>query len=197
MAPLPDSNEGARIAFYVVFGAFLLLEWRIRLRSQFNPSGTRVERGSLRLVYVTIAGGLIGAFLLATRVHAAAIPSGRWVLFGVGLALMVAGIALRQWAIAVLGRFFTVNVRIHPDQQVVDRGPYRWVRHPSYTGLMATLLGIGLALGNWAALVLIVVLPTIGLVARIRVEERALLAGLGEPYRRFAATRAHLVPGIW
>ena len=140
---------------------------------------------------------MIGAFLLATRVHGAAIPSGRWVLFGVGLALMVAGIALRQWAIAVLGRFFTVNVRIHPDQQVVDRGPYRWVRHPSYTGLMATLLGIGLALGNWAALAMIVVLPTIGLVTRIRVEERALLAGLDEPYRRFAATRAHLIPGIW
>jgi protein-S-isoprenylcysteine O-methyltransferase Ste14 len=60
-----------------------------------------------------------------------------------------------------------------------------------------TFLGIGLALGNWAALIVLAVLPTAGLVVRIRLEERALLAGLGEPYRRFAATRPHLFPGLW
>jgi protein-S-isoprenylcysteine O-methyltransferase Ste14 len=110
---------------------------------------------------------------------------------------MCAGIALRQWAILLLGRFFTVDVRVHPDQPVIDRGPYRRLRHPAYTGLLVTLLGIGLALGNWAALPLVVLLPTAGLVVRIRAEERALLDGLGEPYRRFAATRARLIPGLW
>jgi protein-S-isoprenylcysteine O-methyltransferase Ste14 len=59
-------------------------------------------------------------------------------------------------------------VRVHPDQTVVERGPYRWVRHPSYTGLIMTFVGIGLALGNWAALALLVVVPTAGLVVRIR-----------------------------
>ena len=73
----------------------------------------------------------------------------------------------------------------------------RWVRHPSYTGLTLTFLGIGLALGNWAALIVLAVLPTAGLVVRIRFEERALLDGLGEPYRRFAASRARLFPGLW
>jgi protein-S-isoprenylcysteine O-methyltransferase Ste14 len=56
-----------------------------------------------------------------------------------------------------------------------------------------TFVGIGLALGNWAA----AVVPTAGLVVRIHFEERALLEGLGEPYRRFAASRAHLSPGLW
>jgi protein-S-isoprenylcysteine O-methyltransferase Ste14 len=60
-----------------------------------------------------------------------------------------------------------------------------------------TFVGIGLALGNWAALAVLAVVPTAGLVARIRTEERALLAGLGEPYRRFAAGRPHLFPGLW
>jgi protein-S-isoprenylcysteine O-methyltransferase Ste14 len=71
------------------------------------------------------------------------------------------------------------------------------VRHPAYTGLILTFVGIGLALGNWASLLAFVVLPTAGLVVRIRFEERALLAGLGEPYRRFSATRAHVFPGVW
>jgi protein-S-isoprenylcysteine O-methyltransferase Ste14 len=60
-----------------------------------------------------------------------------------------------------------------------------------------TLIGIGLALGNWASLAALVVLPTVGLVVRIRVEERALVEGLGEPYRRFAESRARLIPGVW
>jgi protein-S-isoprenylcysteine O-methyltransferase Ste14 len=110
---------------------------------------------------------------------------------------MGAGIAIRQWAVATLGRFFTIDVRVQPGQTVVDRGPYRWVRHPAYTGLILTFLGFGLALGNWAALGVAFLVPTAGLVYRIHFEERALLEGLGEPYRRFAEGRPRLFPGVW
>lgn len=197
MAPLPYTHSGARIAFYAVLVAFLLLEWRVRLRSRLNPSGSGSDRGSLAVVFLTVGAGMAGGFALAGGAHGAAIRAARWPLFAIGLVLMVGGIALRQWAVALLGRFFTTDVRVHSDQTVIEAGPYRWVRHPSYTGLLITLVGIGLALGNWAALVALVVLPTAGVVIRIRVEERALLDGLGEPYRRFAATRAHLVPRVW
>jgi protein-S-isoprenylcysteine O-methyltransferase Ste14 len=111
--------------------------------------------------------------------------------------LMSAGIAIRQWAVVVLGQFFTIDVRVHADQTVVERGPYRWVRHPSYTGMLLTFVGLGLALGNWAALAALTVVPTAGLLVRIHFEERALLDGLGEPYRRFASSRPHLFPGVW
>ena len=57
------------------------------------------------------------------------------------LVLMCAGIAIRQWSVALLGEFFTIDVRVHRDQTVVERGPYRWVRHPSYTGLIMTFVG--------------------------------------------------------
>ena len=156
-----------------------------------------MERGSLLVVVGAIYAGVAGGFLLAEKVHAAAIADGRWLLFVFGMVLMVAGIVIRQWAVALLGELFTIDVRVHPGQSVVDRGPYRWVRHPSYTGLILTFVGIGLALGNWAALIVLIVLPTAGLVVRIRFEERALLEGLGEPYRRFAASRPHLFPGLW
>jgi protein-S-isoprenylcysteine O-methyltransferase Ste14 len=73
-------------------------------------------------------------------------------VFAAGLVLMWAGIALRQWAVTVLGRFFTVDVRVQPDQTVVEAGPYRYVRHPSYSGMIITFLG--LALGNWSPRVL-------------------------------------------
>ena len=197
MAPLPFSQASARIAFFAIFGLWLLLEWRVRIRSHLNKQGSRVDRGGIVIVVAFVSGGLAGGFLLAEHVHGAAIPDVRWPLFAIGLVLMSAGIAIRQWSVALLGRFFTVDVRVHPGQTVVEGGPYRWVRHPSYTGLIITFLGLGLALGNWAALAVLAVVPTAGLVLRIHSEERALLAGLGEPYRRFAATRAHLFPGLW
>jgi protein-S-isoprenylcysteine O-methyltransferase Ste14 len=115
----------------------------------------------------------------------------------VGLTLMVTGIVIRHWAVLTLGRYFTVDVRVEPGQTVVESGPYRWVRHPSYTGMIVFFTGLGLALSDWASLATLIVVPTAGLIVRIRSEERVLLDGLGEPYRRFAATRRRLIPGVW
>jgi protein-S-isoprenylcysteine O-methyltransferase Ste14 len=197
MKPLPYADASARVIFYAVFVAFVALEFRTRVRSRLNPEGAVSDRLSFAFIGLTFAAGLGAAFALAVDVHGATFREGRWLIFVVGIVLMAVGIAIRQWAVALLGGYFTTDVRVHTGQAVIDTGPYRWVRHPSYTGLLMTIVGIGLALGNWAALLVLIVVPTIGIVYRIRVEERALLDGIGEPYRRFAATRARLVPHLW
>jgi protein-S-isoprenylcysteine O-methyltransferase Ste14 len=192
----PYEQAGANIAFWTLFGLFVLGEYVARFRSRFNRSGTRAERWSFVVVVASVAGGMLSAFELADW-NAASIGPSRWPLFVLGLALMGVGVGVRQWAILALGRFFTVDVRVHPNQVVVERGPYRWVRHPSYSGLIIFFLGVGLALSNWASLIVLALVPTAGLLVRIRSEERALLAGLGEEYRRYAATRRRLFPGVW
>jgi protein-S-isoprenylcysteine O-methyltransferase Ste14 len=189
-------QRSADIAFWGVFVVFAFGEYAVRIGSSFNRAGKRTERWSLLVVIATVGGGLAGGLALANW-DAARINTGRWPVFILGLALMAAGIVIRHWAVRTLGRFFTVDVRVHADQPVVERGPYRWVRHPAYSGLIIFLVGLGLALTNWASLALLILLPTAGLVIRIRAEERALLAGLGEPYRRYAATRHRLLPGLW
>jgi protein-S-isoprenylcysteine O-methyltransferase Ste14 len=195
--PLPYTNTGAEVAFYTVLVIFVLCEWRITLRSGRNRYGARSDRGTLLVVVATVYAGFGGAFAFAARAKSAAIRDARWPLFVGGVVLMAAGVLLRQWSVALLGRFFTTDVRLHDGQTVIDTGPYRWLRHPSYSGMLLTFLGIGLALGNWASLLALVVLPTIGLVVRIRFEERVLLAGLGEAYRRFAESRSRLIPRVW
>jgi protein-S-isoprenylcysteine O-methyltransferase Ste14 len=185
-----------RIAVNVALGVWVVSEWGIRLRSLLNRQGARLDHSSRLVVVASALTGVGGGIALSRALPEAAMPDARWLLVA-GLVLMGAGIAFRQWAVAVLGRFFTVDVRVHPGQTVVEQGPYRWLRHPSYTGLIATFLGLGLALDNWAALAVLAVLPTAGLVYRIHFEERALLDGLGKPYRRFAASRPRLFPGVW
>ena len=196
----PYRQSGADVAFLVMIGLFAIGEYAVQFRS-FGAvirrrSGKRAEGWSLVVVVITVAGGFVGAIKLAQG-QTGQIDAGAWPLFGIGLVLMAAGIAIRWWAIIVLGRFFTPDVRVQSDQMVIDSGPYRWVRHPSYTGLIVFFVGLGLALSNWLSLALLVVVPGAGLAARIKAEEHALLASLGAPYRQFCASRPRLFPRPW
>lgn len=197
MAPLAYGDTGARIAFDLVLGMLGASEWSIRIRSGLHRGGTRLDRGSFYVVIVTAGLGIGAAFAFARDVPGAAFDVWRWPIFVVGLTVTVLGIALRQWSVFILGTFFTVQVQVRTDQTVVDSGPYRWVRHPSYSAIIVSFVGIGVALENWLSLAALIVVPTIGLVVRIRIEERVLLDALGEPYRRFSQGRARLIPKVW
>jgi protein-S-isoprenylcysteine O-methyltransferase Ste14 len=197
MAPLAYTDVGAKYAFYVVLGMFGVSEWSIRLRSRMNHGGTKQDRGSFFVIVATSIAGVGAAFVLAQDGQSDGVSVARWPIFIVGLVIVLLGVALRQWSVLTLGKFFTVQVSVRSDQTVVDTGPYRWVRHPSYTAIIMSFVGIGVALENWLSLVVLIVVPTIGLVIRIRVEETALLEALGETYREFSATRARLIPKVW
>jgi protein-S-isoprenylcysteine O-methyltransferase Ste14 len=195
--PLGFEQPVAQVVFGVVLALWVLEELSIRIATTRNRAKATTEWTSLVVVIAGFGLGVGGGFLIAAHLTWAAIPVGRLAMLIAGIALMVLGIALRAWSVIVLGRNFTVHVQVRAEQPVVDTGPYRLLRHPSYTALLLICLGIGVALANWLALIVIVVLPTAAVLLRIRVEERALLAGIGEPYRRFAATRKRLIPWVW
>jgi protein-S-isoprenylcysteine O-methyltransferase Ste14 len=109
----------------------------------------------------------------------------------------VPAIALRWWAIVVLGRFFTVDVTIARDHQLVDAGPFRVVRHPSYAGVLFAFIGFALAVANWAAMLVILVPIFAAFVHRMNVEERALTAALGDRYVGYMQRTKRLVPFVY
>jgi protein-S-isoprenylcysteine O-methyltransferase Ste14 len=206
LQPLPFVDTGAGLAFAIAAGLFAVLQLTSSLVSGVRARRStaryvRLDHWSLPFVIVCAGLGVFGAASSAARLTRAAVtpglPAVRWLLFGLGIALIVTGSVLRLWAITTLGRWFTYDVRVTDDQPVVQTGPYRWVRHPSYTGVLLVLFGIGLTLGNWLSLLFVLVLPTLGLVRRIQVEEAALLGTIGEPYERYAAGRSRLLPGLW
>jgi protein-S-isoprenylcysteine O-methyltransferase Ste14 len=114
-----------------------------------------------------------------------------------GCSVMVFGITIRLVAVATLKRQFTVKVSILEKHEIVDTGIYGIIRHPAYLGHLASLLGIGLILGNWVGLTALVVLPLAGILYRIHVEERALLCHFGRMYQKYTSRTKKLLPGIW
>jgi protein-S-isoprenylcysteine O-methyltransferase Ste14 len=118
-------------------------------------------------------------------------------IFGIGIAFVLGGVAFRWYAIYVLGKYFSVRLGIQPGQTVMKDGPYRWIRHPSYTGSLITMLGFGLAFTNWLCLVSVPLIVLIGYSYRANVEERMLVTALGDPYREYMKNTKRFIPFVY
>jgi protein-S-isoprenylcysteine O-methyltransferase Ste14 len=194
LLPYVEQANTARLVLEVTAGAFVLGELSRTIR---------VRRGSTRIdlrAELVFRMMFVGAILLLPVGRAvlpdAVVGGGVWI-FALGAAAAWLGLLLRWWSFLALGRYFTLVLATSEDQPVIDRGPYRSLRHPSYTGLLLAVAGCGLMVGNWAGAAASTALVVAALTYRIRIEERALVAALGDAYRDFATSRARLVPFLW
>lgn len=80
---------------------------------------------------------------------------------------------------------------------MIQDGPYRFVRHPSYAGSMLALVGLACLTFNWLGFAIIIVFSFVAYTLRISVEEKVLFQSLGEAYRQYAERTKRLVPGIY
>jgi protein-S-isoprenylcysteine O-methyltransferase Ste14 len=182
------------VALAVTVVVWLSAEFRQAIRRR--PEAVKADRGSLYALRAAYVVAALLATLSVREVPAAAIRPealASWV----GLVILWCGIALRLWSFWTLGRYFTYTVQTSADQPVITSGPYRPLRHPSYTGILLLAIGLGFLTGNWLSLVTLAACVVAGLVYRIRVEERALLETLGERYRDYASSRKRLIPLVW
>lgn len=180
----------ASVAFFAAFILYSTAETVLQRR-------TRTEERDPSRIWMIVAslGGIAIAFLVAGDPH---LPGRDWLPVAVGLALMGIGAALRYWSVLTLGRFFTVTVvEVGADHELVDRGPYALLRHPSYTGMLIVYLGIGIALDSWLGAAAAVLVPVPAVVYRITHEERLLREQLGASYVSYEGRTKRLVPGLW
>jgi protein-S-isoprenylcysteine O-methyltransferase Ste14 len=146
--------------------------------------------GALAIPLSFTFAGLLRSAAMTTDAHA--LP-----VYVAGVALVLAGGLLRRHCFKMLGSSFTYDVRVSTGQTVVERGAYRFVRHPSYTAGLLLFAGIGLALGNWASLAVSVIPLGFAYGYRISVEERALLAALGPAYADYMRRTYRLIPFVF
>lgn len=195
MKPLVVHGGTAGLLFWLCAAGWGIFELTLALRTR----GGDAEDGDRSFVPLTLSvlAGIGLGVLAARRGGDLALPGPGWWPLALGLAVFAAGLALRAWAVRELGRFFRFTVVVQADHQVVDSGPYRLIRHPSYTGLLMAALGLGISLGTWLSIPLCLAPPLVGFSIRLAHEERVLANELGEPYRAYMRRTWRLVPGVW
>jgi protein-S-isoprenylcysteine O-methyltransferase Ste14 len=161
-----------------------------------RPEATKRDRGSLIVLRVCILPAVV-LLTLSPRIAPAFEIRPPLVSVIVGIVLFSAGEAMRVWSKLALGRYFTYTVQTSSDQPVITSGPYRFLRHPSYTGILLMVIGAGAVWGNWLGWAALVAAIAAGLAYRIHVEEQALLEELGDRYRQYADHHKRLIPFVW
>lgn len=183
--------------FYVACAAWAASELWLGWTHRSADRSRQRDAGTLRLLILVIYACIgVGVWLSFLRPWPIPEPP-RTMLFTLGLALMIAGLLFRWWAIRMLAQYFTVDVAIRDDHRIVRDGPYRWLRHPSYTGALATFYGFALCLGDLLALLVVLVPVTLAFLRRMRIEEAVLAAAFPADYLAYARETKRLLPGIW
>ena len=192
MGPLAIHPGIAHQLLQAMLIAWAAIEILLRLR---NLGGRTTFDWTFGLVIAAVAAAINLGFR-AAHVHSTVLGGG-WAPVAAGLAMLAAGVALRTWAILTLGRLFKFVVVIQDGHRVVAAGPYRLLRHPSYTGALVAFLGIGIALDSWLSALTLVLIPLFAILVRIHVEEAELTNALGQEYTTYASRTRRLVPGLW
>jgi protein-S-isoprenylcysteine O-methyltransferase Ste14 len=182
--------------FWVIILSGDVLNQLFERRSGRKFKKTQKAAGDKRTTFVIQAVGL-SSFVVAlwigyTRI--AVLPN--W-LFYPGLATYILGLAFGSWAAFTLGRFFSPYVGVQADHRLIDKGPYRLIRHPRYAGGLLIMFGLGLALQSWAAVLVLVIGSGLGYAYRIRVEEKFMIAHLGNEYVEYCKRTKRIIPFIF
>jgi protein-S-isoprenylcysteine O-methyltransferase Ste14 len=183
--------------FWASYAAWFAMELWIGLRDRRVAHGEGADRGTRWLVWAAIYIALFLGFGLRFALPAADMPAPALLLDISGAALVWLGMALRLSAVLTLGRFFRTTVFVHDDHQLIGHGPYRFLRNPGYTGSLVTFAGLGVMLGNWASLAVVLAVMIAAYSFRVRVEERALGDRFPEAYEVYRKGRWALIPPIW
>jgi len=184
---------------------FMAVGESILMRGRLSKDGSRTaDRGSLRMLFIVIPASVTLSWWVARLVPQARFdalladgPTAATTLYAIGLALFVAALGLRWYSMLYLGRLFTFDVAIADDHRVIDTGPYRYVRHPAYTGSLLSFVGLGLCGGNLLSLVVLLVPITTAFLHRMAIEEAALTSALGDRYADYVARTKRLVPFVY
>jgi len=192
LEPIP-----AAFAFWLAYAACVVPEL---VGSFFQKAGARdhkQDRGSVAVIVGGTIVSLVLAFNLSQLLPGLRIINGALGMLVAGTVIILAGVAFRWYAIRTLGRFFTRNVAIREDHRIIQAGPYRYLRHPSYSGYLLAMLGIGMALNNWPALLDLVFINFTCFAYRIQVEEAVLRQAFGAAYEGYQRQTKRIIPLVY
>jgi protein-S-isoprenylcysteine O-methyltransferase Ste14 len=177
---------------WILWGAYWLISARRqKTNARVESSGSRAAHiiplviAACLLFFDRLPGDFLGGrFLPATLTT-----------YFSGVAIVALGLGFSIWARRTLGRNWSGIVTLKQDHELVRSGPYRWVRHPIYTGLVFAFVGCAIARGEWRG-ILAVAIVFVALWRKLRLEERWMLETFGDAYVRYKSEVPALIPFV-
>ncbi len=186
------------VIFTASFWCWILFEAWVLLRERGASRDSSRDRGSTFTVLMILGIGIALGLNMSQIVPQFNITTLFVAFFALGIAMIFGGMTFRLWSIQTLGRFFRTRVMIQEQHQFITAGPYKYLRNPSYTGVVVLLTGFGFALGNWISVLVFCATGIIAYAWRIsRVEEPALAAQFGPEFQDYKKRTWALIPYIW
>jgi len=187
------------VTFTILFLAMAAIRVYYRLQARTGRKEPRKAEPAVVLAKILLGAPAMLAILvylfrpqMLNWSNLALPPAWRWA----GAAILAVSVAGLAWVHSTLGRNFSTELRIRPDQTLVTSGPYRYVRHPMYSAFFLLFSGMGLLAANWfigtaglLALILIVLF-------RVSREEEMMVNAFGDQYRRYASTTGRFLPRV-
>ena len=180
---------------WLVFGLYWLWGWsRVKSAQRREAVLPRILKYWLPLVLATWLIAAPDHWFHDSWLGKDIYPARYWIA-ALGALLTALGVAFACWARFVLGRNWSSVVQVKKDHELVQRGPYRWVRHPIYTGVLLAFLGTALAIDQWRAMVCLAVVA-LSFWFKLRLEERWMCEQFGAAYAEYMRRTKALVPGV-
>jgi protein-S-isoprenylcysteine O-methyltransferase Ste14 len=197
---MPEAFDGhpAYLAVWIAtFWLCILPEIVLSVLLRSGKTAKKSDKGSKAIVIAAANLAMAIGFSVAIAFPGFSITAHWRGWFDAGIAVWLSGTLFRFYSMRILGRFFTYDVAVSTGQYVVERGPYRWIRHPSYLGSLVANVGLGMTMTNWLAMFLPALCLGVAYAYRITIEERALQEGLGTAYREYMRRTWRLVPFVF
>ncbi len=190
----PFFELSIRIVWSVILGYWL---WAAR-----TVKGAQRKEPVLKRLFAYWLPLIVAALLLGpdpwfghSLIRASFMPTSMLVAVG-AVTLAILGACLAIYSRVLLGRNWSATVQLKESHELITGGPYRWIRHPIYTGFLLLFLGHALLIGEWRGL-LAVAIVFASFWRKLRREESWLVEHFGESYRAYQSCTKALLPGLF
>jgi protein-S-isoprenylcysteine O-methyltransferase Ste14 len=184
--------------FWLILGttwAAIEIVIAMKTRVQFTSSA-QFEYRSERLIWLVVVIALVAALWLKQQ-HFMTLPIAVFNRQIIAIVFFIAGIVLRCYAVFSLGAFFSTTVITQDSHILIEHGPYQYIRHPAYTGLLSSFFAAGIAMGDVLALLTLLCPITYVLNQRIQIEEQWLSEHFGKVYDDYCLRTKKLIPWLY
>ena len=186
-------DQGLFIGIFIIWCLIILSERLVIKKHDNIQVKEKKDKGTYFLVYFTVLFSISISFILSSE-EITRLP---YLIFYIGIGFVIIGILVREYSFYTLGSFFSFEIKVFEGHKLIDKGPYKFIRHPAYSGLVLSIIGISLCVRSLIAVLIVMIMCFIAVGLRIKFEENLLFIKFGQDFVNYKKKTKKVIPFIY